>query len=206
MPGSSTQAEWRHLNEGITSPALIVSMKYGESDFFRYLPLNRQFFRIDLPKIVEFCQAWALRGQGRTVKFKGNIHGQDIEFEGTADELQRLLAQLFRPGAPVLYGSMYVLMGLVFGSGFAAVVQIIIYAGAIMVLFLFVIMLLGAESLPPTKTLPWQRPHPRSPGGPHQGPRGRRRGARHAHLRCRLAEPGDHDHGAALRKHRGAGG
>ncbi|HEY5671258.1 MAG TPA: hypothetical protein VIS10_14795 [Anaerolineales bacterium] len=50
-----------------------------------------------LPKVVEFCQAWALRGQGRTVKFEGKIHGQDIKFEGTADELQRLLAQLSSP-------------------------------------------------------------------------------------------------------------
>jgi NADH-quinone oxidoreductase subunit J len=33
-----------------------------------------------------------------------------------------------------------------------------VYAGAIMVLFLFVIMLLGAESLAPTKSLPWQKP------------------------------------------------
>jgi hypothetical protein len=39
--------------EGITSSALVVSMKYGESDFFRYLPLNRNFFRTPLPKIVE---------------------------------------------------------------------------------------------------------------------------------------------------------
>ncbi|MBV6499066.1 MAG: hypothetical protein CJBNEKGG_01516 [Prosthecobacter sp.] len=39
--------------DGLTSPALVVSMKYGESDFFRYLPLNRNFFRTSLPKIVE---------------------------------------------------------------------------------------------------------------------------------------------------------
>ncbi|MCA1962850.1 MAG: hypothetical protein LDL31_02755 [Prosthecobacter sp.] len=38
---------------GITSQALVVSMKYGESDFFRYLPLNQNFFRTPLPKIVE---------------------------------------------------------------------------------------------------------------------------------------------------------
>jgi NADH-quinone oxidoreductase subunit J len=36
--------------------------------------------------------------------------------------------------------------------------QITVYAGAIMVLFLFVIMLLGAESLPRPEVLPWQRP------------------------------------------------
>jgi NADH-quinone oxidoreductase subunit J len=36
--------------------------------------------------------------------------------------------------------------------------QITVYAGAIMVLFLFVIMLLGAESLPKAEVLPWQKP------------------------------------------------
>jgi NADH-quinone oxidoreductase subunit J len=41
---------------------------------------------------------------------------------------------------------------------FIAMSQVSVYAGAIMVLFLFVIMLLGTELLPPTKTLPWQRP------------------------------------------------
>jgi NADH-quinone oxidoreductase subunit J len=41
---------------------------------------------------------------------------------------------------------------------FIAMSQITVYAGAIMVLFLFVIMLLGTELLPPTKALPWQRP------------------------------------------------
>ncbi len=41
---------------------------------------------------------------------------------------------------------------------FIAMSQVTVYAGAIMVLFLFVIMLLGTEVLPPTKALPWQRP------------------------------------------------
>jgi NADH-quinone oxidoreductase subunit J len=41
---------------------------------------------------------------------------------------------------------------------FIAMSQITVYAGAIMVLFLFVIMLLGTEVLPPSKALPWQRP------------------------------------------------
>jgi NADH-quinone oxidoreductase subunit J len=37
--------------------------------------------------------------------------------------------------------------------------QITVYAGAIMVLFLFVIMLLGAESIAPlSQSVPWQRP------------------------------------------------
>ena len=47
---------------------------------------------------------------------------------------------------------------LLLGAPFIALVQITVYAGAIMVLFLFVIMLLGAESLPEEQTLPWQRP------------------------------------------------
>nr|BAL52547.1 NADH dehydrogenase I subunit J [uncultured Chloroflexota bacterium] len=41
---------------------------------------------------------------------------------------------------------------------FIAMVQVTVYAGAIMVLFLFVIMLLGTEVLPPSTVLPWQRP------------------------------------------------
>lgn len=47
---------------------------------------------------------------------------------------------------------------LLLGAPFIAMAQITVYAGAIMVLFLFVIMLLGVESLAPSKTLPWQRP------------------------------------------------
>jgi NADH-quinone oxidoreductase subunit J len=47
---------------------------------------------------------------------------------------------------------------LLLGAPFIAMAQITVYAGAIMVLFLFVIMLLGADSLAPGKVLPWQRP------------------------------------------------
>jgi hypothetical protein len=47
-----------------------------------------------LPKLVEFIQAWALRGQGRTIKFKGMVAGQPIEFEGPANELQKLVTAL----------------------------------------------------------------------------------------------------------------
>src|SRR5512135_1905210 len=41
---------------------------------------------------------------------------------------------------------------------FIALAQVTVYAGAIMVLFLFVIMLLGTERLPSSGVLPWQRP------------------------------------------------
>jgi len=47
---------------------------------------------------------------------------------------------------------------LLLGAPFIAMAQVTVYAGAIMVLFLFVIMLLGAESLPKAEVLPWQRP------------------------------------------------
>src|SRR5512136_1262770 len=47
---------------------------------------------------------------------------------------------------------------LLLGAPFIAFVQVTVYAGAIMVLFLFVIMLLGAEKLPKGQVLPWQRP------------------------------------------------
>ncbi|MCX6033744.1 MAG: NADH-quinone oxidoreductase subunit J [Chloroflexi bacterium] len=47
---------------------------------------------------------------------------------------------------------------LLLGAPFIALAQVTIYAGAIMVLFLFVIMLLGADKLPRGQVLPWQRP------------------------------------------------
>jgi len=43
-----------------------------------------------LPSVIGLVQAWAARGQGRTVKFKGS----GIEFEGTPEELQKLLESL----------------------------------------------------------------------------------------------------------------
>lgn len=47
---------------------------------------------------------------------------------------------------------------LMLGAPFLTMAQITVYAGAIMVLFLFVIMLLGAEQLRQSQTLRWQQP------------------------------------------------
>lgn len=47
---------------------------------------------------------------------------------------------------------------LLLNAPFLAMVQITVYAGAIMVLFLFVIMLLGAEQVPLSSSLRWQMP------------------------------------------------
>ena len=47
---------------------------------------------------------------------------------------------------------------LLLSAPFIALTQVAVYAGAIMVLFLFVIMLLGAEKLERGTVQPWQRP------------------------------------------------
>jgi len=47
---------------------------------------------------------------------------------------------------------------LLLNAAFIALVQVTVYAGAIMVLFLFVIMLLGAEHVETSRKLPWQLP------------------------------------------------
>ncbi len=53
----------------------------------------------------------------------------------------------------VIVGLLYVVLG----APFIAMAQVTVYAGAIMVLFLFVIMLLGAERLSEEEPLPGQR-------------------------------------------------
>ena len=74
------------------------------------------------------------------------------------------LGMLFSKNA--IYAAIYLIMNfitvaiffLILGGAFIAVAQVAVYAGAIMVLFLFVIMLLGAEKLGQSATLAWQRP------------------------------------------------
>ncbi len=57
--------------DGIESEALVVSMKYGESDFFRYLPLNRNFFRTKVAKLVELQTRREYEGCGEYPSFVG---------------------------------------------------------------------------------------------------------------------------------------
>jgi NADH-quinone oxidoreductase subunit J len=57
----------------------------------------------------------------------------------------------------VNFGSVAVLF-LLLNAPFIAIVQVTVYAGAIMVLFLFVIMLLGAESMSKSTSIKWQQP------------------------------------------------
>jgi hypothetical protein len=44
---------------------------------------------VAIPSVIALVQAWVMRGQGRTVKFKG----MGIEFEGSPEELKKLLAK-----------------------------------------------------------------------------------------------------------------
>ena len=57
--------------EGVDSPNFILSMKYGESDFFRYLPLNRAFFRTPHRKVVELQARREYEGAGEFPSFIG---------------------------------------------------------------------------------------------------------------------------------------
>lgn len=57
----------------------------------------------------------------------------------------------------VNFGAVAVLF-LLLNAPFIAIVQVTVYAGAIMVLFLFVIMLLGAESMGRGPSIRWQQP------------------------------------------------
>jgi len=74
------------------------------------------------------------------------------------------LGMLFSKNA--IYAAIYLVINfatvaifyLILGGSFIAVTQVAVYAGAIMVLFLFVIMLLGAEKLGASETLGWQKP------------------------------------------------
>lgn len=49
-----------------------------------------------IPKVVDFLQAWALRGSGRTVKIKLQTGQQDIEFEGTPADFKTILPMLHK--------------------------------------------------------------------------------------------------------------
>ncbi|MGA1529622.1 MAG: hypothetical protein ACO398_02620 [Kiritimatiellia bacterium] len=57
--------------DGFRSDALILSMKHGESDFFRYLPVNKQFFRGDLKRIIEIQARREYEGAGEYPSFIG---------------------------------------------------------------------------------------------------------------------------------------
>lgn len=64
-------------------PSLIVSMKYGDSDFFRFLTLNENFFDHKVAKIVELQTRREYEGCGEYPSFTG------WEYERYARELAK---------------------------------------------------------------------------------------------------------------------
>lgn len=68
--------------EDIESEQFVLSMKHGESDFFRYLPINKSFFRNNIRKIVELQSKREYEGCGEFPAFIGYDH------EHFAHELQ----------------------------------------------------------------------------------------------------------------------
>ena len=67
----------------IDSPSLVVAMKYGESDFFRYLPLNKNFFRTRHAKIIELQAKREYEGCGEYPSFVG------WDYEQYAEQLEQ---------------------------------------------------------------------------------------------------------------------
>ncbi|MFD2257430.1 hypothetical protein ACFSSA_12165 [Luteolibacter algae] len=66
----------------LDSPNFIVSMKHGESDFFRHIPLNKAFFRVKQAKIIELQGRREYEGAGEYPSFIGR------DCENFARELQ----------------------------------------------------------------------------------------------------------------------
>ena len=62
---------FRKVFDSIDSPSLVISMKYGESDFFRYLPLNPNFLESGHKKIIEFQARREYEGFGAYPSFVG---------------------------------------------------------------------------------------------------------------------------------------
>ncbi len=73
--------------EGIDSPFFILSMKHGESDFFRYLPLNRQFFRYRGKKILELQARREYEGAGEYPAFIGREYWNYAKQLATAENM-----------------------------------------------------------------------------------------------------------------------
>jgi hypothetical protein len=63
---------FHRIFDGIHSPQLIISMKHGESDFFRYLPVNRLFFETDHRKLIELQARREYEGFGEFPSFIGH--------------------------------------------------------------------------------------------------------------------------------------
>ncbi|NCC50108.1 MAG: hypothetical protein EOM20_02720 [Spartobacteria bacterium] len=62
---------FRKTFQDIASDNFVLSLKFGESDFFRYLPLNKHFFRSGPRKIIELQARREYEGFGEYPSFVG---------------------------------------------------------------------------------------------------------------------------------------
>lgn len=60
----------------IDSPALTISMKYGESDFYRFLGVNSHFFRLKQKSLVELQARREYEGCGEFPSFIGSDYAE----------------------------------------------------------------------------------------------------------------------------------
>lgn len=74
--------------DGLESDSLAVSMKPGESDFFRFLPLNPLFFHSDHQKIVELQARREYEGFGEFPSFVGWLH---VRYREALEEAPQLI-------------------------------------------------------------------------------------------------------------------
>lgn len=79
----------KELKDETSAEAYMVSIgpapKGSKGDVLATLTMSA--LPIVLPGVFDMIKAWAARGQGRTVKFKG----KGIDFEGSPEDLQKLL-------------------------------------------------------------------------------------------------------------------
>ena len=80
-------ATFDRVFEDLDSDSLVVSMKPGESDFFRFLPLNPLFFRSRHQKIVELQARREYEGFGEFPSFVGWLHARYREALAAAPRL-----------------------------------------------------------------------------------------------------------------------
>ncbi|TGK13998.1 glycosyl hydrolase family 67 [Leptospira fletcheri] len=65
---------YRKVFRNIRSDSLVISMKYGEGDFFRYLRLNPLFLQDDRPKLLELQARREYEGFGEYPSFVGWLY------------------------------------------------------------------------------------------------------------------------------------
>lgn len=65
------QRTYRRLLAGLTSPRLTISMKYGDTDFMRYLKLNPLFQETDVKLLLELQTRREWEGMGHLPSFVG---------------------------------------------------------------------------------------------------------------------------------------